>query len=76
MNMKRTTVSLPDELYEQLRREALRSRVSMAHLIRLLLENRGSARKKLSKADPLLKVAGICSGPELSSQIDEQIYGI
>ena len=75
--MRRTTVFLPDELHEQLRQEAFRSRVSMAQLIRSRLEQPGSARKKPSRrADPLLKVAGICRGPLLSKRIDEEIYGI
>ena len=37
--MKRTTLFLPDELHEQLRQEAFRSRVSMAQVIRMRLEN-------------------------------------
>jgi hypothetical protein len=72
--MKRTTLFLPDELHEQLRQEAFRSRVSMAQIIRMRLENPVSRAKK-PKVDPLLKVAGICRGPILSERIDEELYG-
>jgi hypothetical protein len=72
--MKRTTLFLPDELHEQLRQEAFRSRVSMAQIIRMRLENPGSRPRK-PKVDPLLKVAGICRGPILSERIDEELYG-
>ncbi|HYL37233.1 MAG TPA: hypothetical protein VEV17_15050 [Bryobacteraceae bacterium] len=75
--MKRTTVFLPDDLHEQLRLEAFRSRQSMAQVIRFRLES-ASRRKKPSgpRPDPLLKVAGICRGPVLSKSIDEELYGI
>jgi hypothetical protein len=72
--MKRTTLFLPDELHEQLRQEAFRSRVSMAQIIRMRLDNPVSRPRK-PKVDPLLKVAGICRGPILSERIDEEIYG-
>jgi hypothetical protein len=75
--MRHTTILLPDELHEQLRQEAFRSRLSMAELIRSRLERWTSARKKRGSAiDPLLKAAGICRGPQLSKGIDEEIYGI
>jgi hypothetical protein len=49
----------------------------MAELIRLRLQHRGSAIKKGKPvADPLLKAAGICRGPQLSAGIDEELYGI
>lgn len=74
--MKRTTIFLPDELHEQLRQEAFRSRLSMAQIIRLRLDNPASRPKKRApKVDPLLKVAGICRGPLLSERIDEELYG-
>ena len=71
--MKRTTLFLPDELHEQLRQEAFRSRVSMAQIIRMRLEH-PVPRAKKTKLDPLLKVAGICRGPILSERIDEELY--
>lgn len=75
--MKRTTIFLPDDLHEQLRQEAFRSRLSMAQLIRSRLQRRGSAGKKRKPAaDPLLKAAGVCRGPQLSARIDEELYGI
>jgi len=75
--MRRTTVFLPDVLHEQLRQEALQSRLSMAELIRSRLQRRRSAGKKRKPAaDPLLKAVGICRGPRLSVKIDEELYGI
>ena len=75
--MRRTTIFLPDDLHEQLRQEAFRTRLSMAELIRLRLQRRGSAIKKgKPAADPLLRAAGICRGPQLSTKIDEELYGI
>jgi len=71
--MKRTTIFLPDELHEQLRQEAFRSRLSMAQVIRMRLETPKSRPKP--RQDPLLKVAGVCRGPILSERIDEELYG-
>jgi len=74
--MKRTTIFLPDELHEQLRGEAFRARVSMAEVIRLRIQTPTKApRKRQAVADPLLKVAGIYSGPAISANIDEELYG-
>jgi hypothetical protein len=75
--MKRTTIFLPDDLHERLRQEAFRARLSMAEVIRLRLERRASGSKKRRPvADPLLKAAGICRGPQISERIDEELYGI
>jgi hypothetical protein len=75
--MKRTTVFLPEELHERLRREAFRAKISMAELIRLKLTGSKprAVRRKVSD-DPILKVAGIWSGPVISENIDEELYGI
>jgi hypothetical protein len=73
--MRRTTVFLPDDIHEQLRRDAFRRKVSMAELIRIKLLTPAPRVARKSKADPILKVAGICSGPVLSSGIDEALYG-
>ena len=73
--MKRTTVVLPDELHERLRREAFRSRVSMGELIRSRLDRREGKRGKW-KADPLRKVEGIGSDGKLAEGIDEALYGL
>ncbi len=76
--MKRTTIYLSDRQHEQLRQEAFRARVSMAELIRSRLEPTPSerGRRRRRKVDPLLRVAGICSGERLSEGIDEAVYGI
>ena len=75
--MKRTTIFLPDELHERLRQEAFRARLSMAEVIRLRLERRTSgSKKRRPAADPLLRAAGVCRGPQLSERIDEELYGI
>ena len=74
--MKRTTIFLPDELHEELRGEAFRTRVSMAEVIRLRIQTPAKAAgKRKTVADPLLKVAGICSGPVISANIDDELYG-
>jgi hypothetical protein len=49
----------------------------MAEVIRLRLERRtAGSKKRRPVADPLLKAAGICRGPQLSERIDEELYGI
>jgi len=73
--MKRTTIFLPEELHERLRREAFRSKVSMAELIRSKLSSPRKRARRKKFADPILKVAGICSGPPFSDNIDEALYG-
>lgn len=74
--MKRTTIFLPDELHEELRQTAFRAKVSMAELIRANLRHSlERPRKRASLRDPILKVAGVCRGPILSSGIDEALYG-
>lgn len=74
--MKRTTIFLPDDLHEQLRRDAFQAKTSMAELIRARLQ-RSTVRTPSRRRgkDPILKVAGVCSGPVLSSGIDESLYG-
>ena len=53
-----------------------RARVSMAELIRLRIQMPAKAPgKRKAVADPLLKVAGICSGPVISANIDDELYG-
>ena len=74
--MRRTTVFLPDDLHEQLRLDAFRAKTSMAELIRAKLRGSiGRPRRRKSSQDPILKVAGVCGGPVLSSDIDEALYG-
>lgn len=75
--MKRTTIFLPADLHDQLRRDAFRAKVSMAELIRSRLRSAAAGPQALRhRKDPILMVAGICSGPVLSSGIDESLYGI
>ena len=74
--MRRTTIFLPDDLHEQLRRDAFQSKTSMAALIRSRLQYSVAPRSKRRPAkDPILKVAGVCRGAVLSSEIDDSLYG-
>ncbi|MBZ5623832.1 MAG: hypothetical protein LAQ69_34785 [Acidobacteriia bacterium] len=74
--MRRTTIFLPDELHEQLRQEAFRAKTSMAELIRARPRRSTVApRRRGSSQGPILKVAGVCSGPVLSQKIDDHLYG-
>jgi hypothetical protein len=75
--VKRTTIFLPDDLHDQLRRDAFQARISMAELIRSKLARSPAHRRRANPGkDPILKVAGVCSGPVLSSGIDESLYGV
>ena len=76
--MKRTTIFLPEDLHERLRREAFRNRVSMAELIRTRLQGGRSGRRRRTRPlrDPLLEVAGIISDGTLNQNLDEELYGI
>jgi hypothetical protein len=72
--MRRTTISLPDQRHEELRREAFRLRVSIAEVIRLRTQAPAKAQAKRKMiADPLLKVAGICGGAVMSANIDDEL---
>jgi hypothetical protein len=74
--VKRTTIFLSDEMHEQLRQAAFRSKTSMAELIRAKLRHSlGHSRPRASSDDPILKVAGVCRGPILSRDIDDSLYG-
>ena len=69
-----TTISLSDELHEELRREAFRARLSIADVIRLHIQTPATAiGKRKAVADPLLKVAGICSDLVISANIDDEL---
>jgi hypothetical protein len=71
--MKRTTIFLPDEVHERLRREAFAARISMAQLIRSRLEQ-GTARQRTRGGDPLAKVEGIVQDGHLTEGIDDALY--
>lgn len=70
----RVTVLLPDELYEQLRREASDQGVSMAELIRCRLEAGGWKRCVTTSGDPLARVEGLVRDGHLSEGIDCSVY--
>ncbi len=72
--MKRTTVFLPEDVHDRLRREAFEAHVSMAHLIRRRLEGRGRSGRPQAAADPLAKMEGIVRDGHLSEGIDEGLY--
>ena len=73
--MKRTTIFLPDELHERLRREAFHSRVSMAEMIRLRLGRGFRKRSSAPRRDPLAAAEGIVRDGKLAHGIDEALYG-
>ena len=74
--MRRTTIVLPTDLHESLRREAFQKRVSMAELIRSRLERRPrSSSQRRRKQDPLLAVSGIGHDGKLTEGIYEALYG-
>lgn len=74
--MKRTSIFLPDEIHEELRQEAFRARISMAEVIRFRVATSNKAQgKRNASADPPLKAAGICRGPMMSANIDDELYG-
>lgn len=73
--MRRTTISLPDQLHEELRREAFLSGLSMAEVIRRRIQTPAKAQAmRKAVVDPLLKVAGICRGTLISANIDGELY--
>jgi hypothetical protein len=74
--MRRTTIFLPDEVHERLRRDAFRAKISMAELVRTMIERSSARPKRRGRSpDPILKVAGVCRGPVLSNDIDDSLYG-
>jgi len=73
--VKRTTIFLPEELHEQLRREAFEARVSLAELIRSRLQATPAKSVDFDlDTDPLLRVAGSASAGDLTSNLDEELY--
>ena len=73
--MRRTTIFLPEEVHERLRQDASRARTSMAELIRARLQRSlDRPRKRGAGRNPILKVAGVCRDPLLSSEIDDARY--
>ena len=73
--MKRLTILLPEDVYEQLRRDAFRAKSSMADLIRKRLQGSVEGpRRRRKTVDPILRVAGICRGHAFSNDIDDALY--
>jgi hypothetical protein len=73
--MRRTTIFLSEELHGKLRDDAFRAKISMAELIRTKLQASAGRTRRRASQDPILKVAGVCRGPVLSTDIDESLYG-
>ena len=76
VGMVRTTLVLPEPLYEEIRMEAFHKRLSMATIIRMRLEQpkaAGGARA----ADPILALAGLAPSNEglLTDNLDADLYG-
>ncbi len=75
--MRRTTIMLPDELHERLRREAFESGISMGELVRSRLEGNSSSRKaQRRRKNPLDSVIGIVRDGSLSQNLDEDLYDL
>ena len=72
--MKRTTIFLPDDLHEHLRREAFSERISMAQLIRGRLEQNRIRRRSVRRSDPLAAVEGIVKDGHLTKGLDDALY--
>jgi hypothetical protein len=60
-------------MHDRLRRDAFQAKVSMAEYIRIRL--REPRPRKHRGGDPIMKVAGSCSGPILSRNIGKTLYG-
>ena len=73
--VKRTTIFLPDDLHEKLRREAFHSKISMAELIRHRLRGSGRVRAKQPTVDPLSELEGMIHDGTLTKNLDEELYG-
>ncbi|MCX6598614.1 MAG: ribbon-helix-helix domain-containing protein [Acidobacteria bacterium] len=76
--MRRTTIFLPDELHEELRREAFRRNVSMAEVIRerLATPPEDAPTLRFTGRHPMEDVIGIASHGGLTENIDRDLYGI
>jgi hypothetical protein len=75
--MNRTTLVLPNHLYEELRREAFDKHMSLAAVIRMRLEYRPPAATTPAEAqDPLLAIAGLADSGTLTANLDAELYEI
>lgn len=73
--VRRTSISLPEALYQSLRRAAVRNNTSLAEFIRSRLRESLERSRFRDSKDPILRVAGVARGPVLSAGIDEFSYG-
>jgi hypothetical protein len=73
--MHRTTILLPDDLYERLRRESFAKKKSVASLIRERLTEVSPKEEEFTGPHPLDSVIGIASAGGLTTEIDEDLYG-
>ncbi len=75
--MKRTTIFLPEELHESLRRQAFEARVSMAQLIRSRLDESSLPNSAHhATRDVLSAMEGIVSDGTLTQGLDEELYDL
>ena len=74
--VKRTTIFLPEDLHEQLRRRAFAARLGTAELIRLKLTSQKTAAPPAKLDDPLLEAAGVVQVGGLADNLDEELYDL
>ena len=77
--MQNTTLAIPQELYEKLRKEAQRHRLEVTEVIQILLEGKvpqKSGRINARFLHELLAIAPKFRGPkDLSSKYEQMLYG-
>jgi hypothetical protein len=75
--MRRVSVALTQRSYDFLRREARRHRISMAALIRAMIEDRMRARRRITAGHPFRDIIGIGrgDGSPVSENHDRYLYG-
>ena len=73
--MIRTQIYFTEEQYNLLKQTAVKSKVTMAEIIRTAVE--GYLNKRTAEEEPLLKIIGIgeSGDPNASLHIDEVLYG-
>jgi hypothetical protein len=75
----RTTLVLPGELYEELRKEAFEKRMSLGAVIRMRLEYRPKPTAEqrptaaAAQTDPLLAIAGLADSGALTAGLAESL---
>ena len=76
--MKRTQISLSEREHEFLRREARRRHMSMAALVRELIQDRMAADRRIPADHPFRDIIGLGhgDGSPVSEKHDEYLYGV